>query len=213
MAYAICIDCGVEFYVKPTRLERGVKYCSMDCRRRHAYTGRFVRSDGYVAVRRGDGFILEHRAIMEAHLGRSLETWEHVHHRNGVKSDNRLDNLEVLSVANHAKIHHKGIDRSCYHVATCNECGTAFHRRIKETEKHPRTYCSRKCFSRVCNPASVDNRIAHEPAVLARKPLSGTVADNVLTWGTGALNIDGCRVSVEDGDYKGIGGGLSLIHI
>lgn len=36
---------------------------------------------------------------------------------------------------------------------------------------------------------------AHEPIVLARKPLIGTVADNVLTHGTGALNIDGCRVA------------------
>jgi site-specific DNA-methyltransferase (adenine-specific) len=36
---------------------------------------------------------------------------------------------------------------------------------------------------------------AHEPAVLARKPLCGTVADNVKTWGVGGLNIDGTRVS------------------
>lgn len=36
---------------------------------------------------------------------------------------------------------------------------------------------------------------AHEPIVLARKPLAGTVAANVLTHGTGALNIDGCRVA------------------
>jgi site-specific DNA-methyltransferase (adenine-specific) len=35
---------------------------------------------------------------------------------------------------------------------------------------------------------------AHEPIVLARKPLAGTVAANVLEHGTGALNIDGCRV-------------------
>ena len=35
---------------------------------------------------------------------------------------------------------------------------------------------------------------AHEPIVLARKPLEGTVADNVLKWGTGALNIEGCRI-------------------
>lgn len=35
---------------------------------------------------------------------------------------------------------------------------------------------------------------AHEPIVLARKPLIGTVAANVLDHGTGALNIDGCRV-------------------
>lgn len=35
---------------------------------------------------------------------------------------------------------------------------------------------------------------AHEPIVLARKPLDGTVAQNVIWYGTGALNIDGCRV-------------------
>lgn len=35
---------------------------------------------------------------------------------------------------------------------------------------------------------------AVEPAVLARKPLIGTVADNVTTWGVGGINVDGCRV-------------------
>jgi len=39
---------------------------------------------------------------------------------------------------------------------------------------------------------------AHEPIVLARKPLDGTVANNVLQHGTGALNIDGCRVDMGD---------------
>lgn len=39
---------------------------------------------------------------------------------------------------------------------------------------------------------------ACEPIVLARKPLEGTVAQNVLKWGTGALNIDGCRVATDE---------------
>jgi len=39
---------------------------------------------------------------------------------------------------------------------------------------------------------------AHEPIVVARKPLVGTVAANVLEHGTGALNIDGCRVGTSD---------------
>jgi DNA modification methylase len=39
---------------------------------------------------------------------------------------------------------------------------------------------------------------AHEPIVLARKPLAGTVAATVLAYGTGALNIDGCRVAATD---------------
>ena len=37
-----------------------------------------------------------------------------------------------------------------------------------------------------------------EPAVIARKPLIGTVAENLLEWGTGALNIDGCRYAYGD---------------
>ena len=40
---------------------------------------------------------------------------------------------------------------------------------------------------------------AHEPIVVARKPLIGTIATNVLTYGTGALNIDGSRVGTEGG--------------
>jgi site-specific DNA-methyltransferase (adenine-specific) len=43
---------------------------------------------------------------------------------------------------------------------------------------------------------------AHEPIVLARKPLIGTVAANVLQHGTGALNIDGCRVGEGTGESK-----------
>lgn len=39
---------------------------------------------------------------------------------------------------------------------------------------------------------------AHEPIVVARKPLDGTVAVNVLKWGTGAVNVDGCRVGYRE---------------
>ena len=41
---------------------------------------------------------------------------------------------------------------------------------------------------------------AWEPIIMARKPLDGTVAHNVLTWGVGALNIDACRVPIGCGD-------------
>lgn len=41
---------------------------------------------------------------------------------------------------------------------------------------------------------------AWEPIIVARKPLDGTVAHNVLTWGTGAMNIDACRVPIEQDD-------------
>jgi DNA modification methylase len=47
---------------------------------------------------------------------------------------------------------------------------------------------------------------AYEPVVLARKPLSGTVAANALAWGTGALNVDGCRVGTDGGTSRGANG-------
>jgi site-specific DNA-methyltransferase (adenine-specific) len=42
---------------------------------------------------------------------------------------------------------------------------------------------------------------AHEPACLARKPFPGTVAANMIEWGTGGINIDACRVPVTDAVY------------
>mgnify|MGYP000173823186 CR=1 FL=1 len=51
---------------------------------------------------------------------------------------------------------------------------------------------------------------AHEPICVARKPLVGTVAANVLAHGTGALNIDGCRVPAEKA--TGWGGGGSALY-
>jgi DNA modification methylase len=46
---------------------------------------------------------------------------------------------------------------------------------------------------------------AHEPIVVARKPLIGTVAQNCLEHGTGAINVDGCRVGADGGGWNGLG--------
>src|SRR5690606_8035766 len=53
---------------------------------------------------------------------------------------------------------------------------------------------------------------AFEPIVVARKPLAGTVAANVLEHGTGALNIDGCRVGRAEGDRTEYGRDRHLPH-
>ena len=65
-------------------------------------------ADGYVYVYIDGSYAAEHRLVMEGFLGRSLHSDEVVHHKNGVRTDNRLENLEVMTRAEHAIEHGLG---------------------------------------------------------------------------------------------------------
>lgn len=61
--------------------------------------------DGYIQHEQNGKRYYEHRRVVEDLLGRPLTKDEVVHHKNGVRDDNRPENLEVMNHGDHAKMH------------------------------------------------------------------------------------------------------------
>ena len=81
----------------------------------------------------------EHRAVMEAHLGRKLATEEYVHHKNGDKLDNRIENLEIIDPVTHGRYHHLK-----YSVTKrCGVCGENFT--PHKTKRKRAKICGQTC--------------------------------------------------------------------
>jgi hypothetical protein len=110
-AILCCIVCGNNFR-EPTYRKDIAKYCSRSCLAKvhleqfsqFRFKPTNLPKHTYKTMTVNGKQVRVHRYVMEQHLGRKLESWEHVHHINGNSHDNRIENLAVLSNAAHQKI-------------------------------------------------------------------------------------------------------------
>ena len=135
-----CSRCGLMFRPKDAQS----KYCSRAClwsgngkwqKRRDIVWYNMPGAGGYICGhiwRSGRRFPYKsHRFVMEQHIGRLLEPWEQIHHLNGNKTNNRIENLEILNPGIHSQVSNakKEMQKMRTELEKCEQINAEIYRR------------------------------------------------------------------------------------
>jgi hypothetical protein len=176
-----CAVCACQFKVRAFEVSKAERrgcsppiYCSLACRN-SAYRGTgnpkwrggVVRQpSGYLYEYAPDhphatkqGYVMQHRLVVEREIGRVLDPAEEVHHRNHVRDDNRYENLEVQEDKRAHRVLH-----AYYESSECPTCRTSVVTSAAHRRRFKRKFCSRKCAAHAGSVANVENarrRSAH----------------------------------------------------
>lgn len=109
----VCTNCGLSFN-SPRDNKTSMVFCSQKCSKEYMrgekspfYSGGNITSQGYKAIKIGKKYVLEHRLVVEEHIGRKLKRDEDVHHIDFNKLNNDISNLLLLKKDEHTRLHHK----------------------------------------------------------------------------------------------------------
>lgn len=101
LQYPRCVECGEEYRKRTYIGELSSNWKGGRITQRKGYIEVIMREDNpYYRMANHIGYVPEHRLVMAQYLGRCIEKWEIVHHKNRRKSDNRIENLELIESKN-----------------------------------------------------------------------------------------------------------------